>query len=763
MFRHVHRNFALYGLIGIISLILGCSGGGGRSDPPLETLAEVQPLYPENGANWNDYTREGTDAYCGDFECLHGGERRVVEATGKSSCEGLTAADALGAFNWTCDDTTGTARLISTGLKENKNLSDLINFAASGWKANSVKVYVNGAAWGATPSSKWWTNPVTVNNIGGRLATEGKIYIVTEDTSGTAYTIEAEKIGLVVQPGKKIIGPGTGAAVVDAESGGTVSARFVWIEGEVDATGDAYGIKVHGNSLHQVLRNVKADNSNGSGISIFSNYSVLNHVSASNNNGTGIDIFQSHYVDLYRVTANNNGGGVSVSGSTEVDLNWVEASINNGTGVTIFNSYYNIKLSRITASNNSVAGVSVVNPPLSQRYPIIFSRIKVSNNLLSGLRLFSTSYATLSDITASGNERGIEILDSENNTLGRVIASNNQTDGVYLDGGSIYNVFLGVTASNNGFSGVTLDGSENNRFIGLTVSNNSFSGLEVVYGSSSNMFDGVVASNNMFGIRQWTGGGATLYNGVVASNNESGIALLFSSDNRFTGDLKVGDNNLYDCRVDGGTNPGLVNTTCTTSGDYLSGGTGGFGIGNTSDATLYNGITLASSFVGKVTADDTANASDASGAADYPVDPAIFDWLNFENPFRGWGIDGSDFPNADNRGDWTANNGRIWDWSLKASDTAVLNTRALAVDGDDYVWHRWYPFIYDVTFLRNAVELPDDGIGNDDLFCESNETCLYTPNMGSYQGHGSLVSAGYIGTGGQLENITLMKYETNGY
>jgi hypothetical protein len=66
------------------------------------------------------------------------------------------------------------------------------------------------------------------------------------------------------------------------------------------------------------------------------------------------------------------------------------------------------------------------------------------------------------------------------------------------------------------------------------------------------------------------------------------------------------------------------------------------------------------------------------------------------------------------------------------------------------------------TFLRHAAEIIGDGIGNDNGRCESNETCLYTPNMGSYQGHGALINAGAF-TPGTLTSITLMKYQTNGY
>ena len=63
-------------------------------------------------------------------------------------------------------------------------------------------------------------------------------------------------------------------------------------------------------------------------------------------------------------------------------------------------------------------------------------------------------------------------------------------------------------------------------------------------------------------------------------------------------------------------------------------------------------------------------------------------------------------------------------------------------------------------FLRHAIEIAD-GIGNNNLLCESNETCLYTPNIGSYQGHGTLISAGAF-TNGALIGITLMRYGSNG-
>jgi hypothetical protein len=65
------------------------------------------------------------------------------------------------------------------------------------------------------------------------------------------------------------------------------------------------------------------------------------------------------------------------------------------------------------------------------------------------------------------------------------------------------------------------------------------------------------------------------------------------------------------------------------------------------------------------------------------------------------------------------------------------------------------------TFLRHAIEIIGDLIGNDNGLCESNETCLYTPNLGAYQGHGTLVAAGTV-TAGSVSNVTLLRYDHNG-
>jgi hypothetical protein len=100
------------------------------------------------------------------------------------------------------------------------------------------------------------------------------------------------------------------------------------------------------------------------------------------------------------------------------------------------------------------------------------------------------------------------------------------------------------------------------------------------------------------------------------------------------------------------------------------------------------------------------------------------------------------------------------DYSLLGTDSVLREVLSLPA-GDDIVTHTWSD-MSTTNMLRNAVELLNDGSGNDNLLCESGETCLFTPNIAAYQGHGNLISAGTF-TDGMLTNITLLRYENNGY
>ena len=736
--HHPIRCITLVKAAAVVVLALLASCGGGSGTEPQESIntdaksgmhVDVAALFPNNGAKWNDYVRGNrftvTDTPCNavtDTACLHGGERRVVVIKSKTSCSGLVATDDLGAFNWVCDDSGKRVRLISTGLAEGKFLSDLVDFTTKRFKLNKVTVKANGVAWIVTPSTVWWTNPIVENNVGGSLAAASTVYLVTNNAAAS-YFLDADKVALVIQPGVTLTGPGTIFCCVIFSN-----HHNLWLEGAMNASGGDNGV-VLDSVRFSTLRNLAAGNTD---VGV-----VLNN--ASNNTLSG-------------VTANNNTNvGVVLVGASNNTLSLVMGNNNVNHGVLLdFASNHNT-LSGVTASNNATNGLTVAN---------------ASNN------------NTITGVMANNNTNfGVTVSGASQNKLSDVTASNNAVVGVGLVDGATNNTLSGVTASNNSIGVFLVNASSNNTLAGVTASNNANWGVLVNIGSNSNTLFEVAASHNYHGVGLVNHSDNETLSDVVAGNNDgSAIILSESSYNRFTGLLEVGS--AGDCSVRLGILPGL--DQCFNNGS--------------SNATLITGITLAGSFVGKVTSDDTKNANDTNGAATFPSDPAVFDWTHFDNAYRGWGIDGSIFPDPNQRGPWATGAGRIWDWSVSSRDNGANGTTSCTTapcpallrvlplpTGNDTLTHawsgipgtldnsgcdamvpgsKWNGSICATTFLRNAVELPGAG-GNDNNLCESGETCLYTPNMGSYQGHGNLVSAGII-IDGLLTGISLMKYEING-
>jgi len=716
--------------IGVILAACGSSDDGGVV-PSLVTLGDVSALYNTNGADWNDYVRGGnitnaTDTACDaatDTACVHAGEVRVVEATGLSSCTGITASDALGAFNWTCDDSTSPVRVISNGFSSGFGLANLLDFATPGWRENSVTVYKNGTELDFTNSVAWWSNPVVSNTTGGSLGVEGTVYVLPDSVDAVAYELIANCVSLVAAPGIIINGPGAVSNVISA-----TDIDFIWLEGmAINATGDNVGVFWDAVNFSR-MQSLSAD------------YAVTGTVKA------GISLRSSSNNTLSGVSTRHNSYGSILDSSSGNVLSNISVS-NNNYGLVLF----------LYSSGNTL------------------THVKAHNNVQIGIQLYGSSLNTLSGVSASNNGLGVHLQLSSDNILSDITVSSSIMEGMFLFS-STGNTLSRVTATNSYPHGIALFTSDGNTFLDMASINNE----NGVYIFSSD--------NNVF----WN---------LVASDNDKGIWLQSSSYNSFFGQLKVGSNWSTNCLVSEGSNPGLVNGTCTEMGIT---GSDMYGIGNASNAILTNSISIVTSFVANISSDDSINTRDTNGIALYDN---ITEWVNFENLYRSWGNwNSASFPASLHRG--TCDTGhlcQIWDWSLYASDTVLVNSLTYPGTGDtaDTLAHSWYAaaiqqsicdtlmpgstfevdhckpaqqshcdafmpgsiFVIDhceTDFLHNAVEIQGDGIGNDDTLCESDETCLYTPNMGSYQGHGNLISAGSF-VDGAISNVTLMKYETNGY
>ncbi|MCB1138762.1 MAG: hypothetical protein KDK23_08405, partial [Leptospiraceae bacterium] len=234
----------------------------GSSGPP--ELGSVRPLYPASGVNWNDYVLadgpnffSASDTPCvgtemgGYRRCIHGGEKRYVTVSNRTSCGSVTATDSLNAFVWTCDDSTGTVRMITGGLRDDKHLSDLIDFASTSFRPISVTVtFTDTGLSSSTASSVWWFNPVVADPAPGVLSAAGTVYIFTADPAGI-YDLNADRIAFVGQPGVTLQGTGANGEQLLR----SLTQSFLWVEGDWDIKGDN-GINFN-NTYFSVMRNVR--------------------------------------------------------------------------------------------------------------------------------------------------------------------------------------------------------------------------------------------------------------------------------------------------------------------------------------------------------------------------------------------------------------------------------------------------------------------------------------------------------------------------
>ncbi len=685
----------------------------------------VLATYPASGSNWNDYViNNGVDIFsatgaaCTGSEsgyynaCLHGGEMRKVVINGASSCAGLTLTDSLGAFNWTCMTPGGIATFFSVSLKSNKGLKDLLLTSGTGWNSNSVSL--TGTYTNTSQSSAWYTNPVSIlplNNGASAmitLATAGNIYTTISNQLSNGYNINADKIGIVTLNGSVLSYGGNIAFNCDTttgESGSTgrclLSAgnqKFLWIEGEFS------GFNASNSAQFNLMFG-------GFTAPTGVQFSRVHQFKSSKGQGDEIQLVNSQKNLFDQINISNN----------TYDGLWLDV----GSGNNIFN--------QLQSYNNGGTGITILSSSGNK-----FTDIHLTNNSLSGVAI-------------DGSSGGVS-----NQIFDQVVTFNNGGDGIELNGASVNNnTFKQVVSTNNGGFGISSSLSTDNYLVQVTTAYN-FNSNVYISGGSGNTFHQMVSYYSGFEGIYINSSTQNTFGQLINSDNQGtyGTRLFasVSSSNKFTGNY-------------------LLNGACGVSGP-ITGISAVCAANGSSTATVISGSSIFSvgSFVGAV-GSDTSNTSDTGGLASHPGSGA-FDWWQFDNFFRTWGLASSPFVDQ-----WISGSGRIWDWQVRVGDTLFLNksgngstsngafTNGAACPGEVNGTNtstnmQGTP----KTYLNNAVELVNDSArnpsGNNNGLCESNEGCLYTPNFGAYQGHGSLGTCTF--SNGAVSNVTMYGYTSNG-
>ena len=162
--------------------------------------------------------------------------------------------------------------------------------------------------------------------------------------------------------------------------------------------------------------------------------------------------------------------------------------------------------------------------------------------------------------------------------------------------------------------------------------------------------------------------------------------------------------------------------------------------------------TLTNTFVGMIPGYDSSNTTQSGpGTESYST---AMDFFSFDNIYRGWGFAVAYL--GSNQACSSGNSAcAIWDFSLSVLDTILRNTSGIGTGSNStFTANGTCPAEVNgnitvsdqpgtLTYLQNAVEILNTG-GNDNGLCESGETCLYTPNFGAYQGHGTLEPCTFV-------------------
>ncbi|HBS06514.1 MAG TPA: hypothetical protein DEA96_16210 [Leptospiraceae bacterium] len=456
---------------------------------------------------------------------------------------------------------------------------------------------------------------------------------------------------------------------------------------------------------------------------------------------------------------------------------WVEGDFDlaDDAGIQYNNVYFSVLRNvRIQQSGGGLSNAIVLNGGSSNN---LLSHITVSGeSILRGIENGNGNrYNTFYRINVVGPNYGFYFGDAasaqcnNNVLLNYLIMANASVSVIYWDSDG----------------NVALNG-------GALWSNGTYAGFVIGFGSPlHNLVSNLYSINHLrSGLTLSTTGGGN--SGPSHRNQVSDVALLHhpsglgfgfanpdpvSSDSYITGELITGAN-ANNC--EGVAGSGIL-TGCN--------------LDLASDFIHIPGQNALSSFVERISTDDTSNPSDTSGT----ITALPADRIHFDHWLRIVGRDNGDVAAVTNIGPCTAAPCRIWDFRLRTTDT-VLRSRWSMPSGNDVFYHLWNETtqvnceaipgavwqdqvcsnpgyfnsasctasggawstgLCSTTFLRRAYERINDGIGNENGLCESNETCIFTPNIGPYQGHGNLIGAGPF-TDGVISNVRMLRYETNG-
>lgn len=444
---------------------------------PVFEVPTVGPLYSSASA-WTRWVRNDGPAYnatgtlcdgseAGDYRsaCVHGGSMRAVSVPSAQDCNGLSAADNLGAFAWTCDANGAVPRMVSASLTTGQGLMTLLNASASAFQPMSVTVQQHAATLFTTAPAVWWPDTLTQATGGGALS-GNTINVLDPNTPGN-YTVSSANTAVIVPQGRTL----TAASAASAHLS-VLHTQFVWLEGAFASVGAPQSIFVS-DSNHVVVRSATLAGASNQGLLASGmRQSIVDGVLVNYLSGAGMGLAQQSSGNLIkhvRISA-PSAQGLQVIGQSTANL-FVDVAI----------------------AASSDEGVYMA----AQSNKNIFDGLWVSNAAM-GIVLDQIQGGVLHDVVVVNSAHaGVSVSQSADIVwAAATLAGSGDTAGFQAD--ALANgVVAGAVFVNNAGDGVLLAGSSNNTFINVSSAHNMGTGLSMADAASvSNSFWGAALLGN---------------------------------------------------------------------------------------------------------------------------------------------------------------------------------------------------------------------------------------------------------------------------
>ncbi len=195
-------------------------------------------------------------------------------------------------------------------------------------------------------------------------------------------------------------------------------------------------------------------------------------------------------------------------------------------------------ISNVIATGNYF-GVNVVSSS-----NVTLSGIVADNNTNVGINVKGTVISAIHNSSAEGNRVGLLLLFTSDTLVEGVNTTGNSEGGILLEY-SANNTFSNVFSGENGWYGIYLEDSDGNTFSDILTVNNTASGSDgygvyVYLRSENNEFSGMSIGGNVYGMALVShSNGNSLTNSTVENNTIAGVYVEASEDNEIDAEIST--------------------------------------------------------------------------------------------------------------------------------------------------------------------------------------------------------------------------------